>query len=636
MKTLIFGFAALAVAAGAGAVRAAPPGVELAQAGVQDRTGPNAAPPPTPPYAIPRTLLPAPAPPEGAPTPPAGGAALRLSEVFVASGPGDNTAFPRKHWRPARGGSLRLAIKPGEAMDAEWVRRQFVLNGMIGAPTTADRVVSLVLLINQGFVQNGFINTGVLLDQQDWPKTGGVLELRLVTGAVVPARPGAPAVKIVWTKGGAKGLRKKFVLDRMRSATTAPLNAIDLERDFRLLADDPAIRTINAQLGPGTQPGEANLTLTVAPQPRLDVYTTVANSRSPSVGGIRYSGGATLRNTLFSDDLLSIDGGETSGLTDGTIAYSTPFITPSTILDARGLFDEAAVIDQSVRALGVRSTENSVEGGITERLIQEPLTPTPDGTGWIPAQSLSVGLRAATRHTYNSLLGMPFSFSTGAVDGVTNVDLMRGTADYVLRSEQQVFAVSGTYSFGLRGTGADLPGVIRPDPHFKVILLQMNYARRLTAGGLEFRARLSAQQSSSPLYSVEQFSAGGQDTVRGYRENLILADSGVIGSLELACPVTVGHLTCDAPGDDWKTVRLSVFTDGAYMRNRVGPQPDPDGLASVGFSLTWTPTRAVFARFTYGGALISATQTGPKDIQDQGIEFNVTVHPLALLHPGRD
>jgi hemolysin activation/secretion protein len=237
----------------------------------------------------------------------------------------------------------------------------------------------------------------------------------------------------------------------------------------------------------------------------------------------------------------------------------------------------------------------------------------------------------ATRHSYSSLLGIPFSFSPGADNGVAIVNVFRGTADYILRGERQVFTLSATGSFGISGTNAEAPGVVSPDPHFRAILLQVNYARRLTAGGLELRARLAGQEASGPLYSVEQLSAGGQDTVRGYRENLLLADSGAIGSVELVCPVTLGYLACDAHGDDWRTVRLSVFSDGAYMRNKAGPQPAPSGIASVGVGLTWTPSNAFFARFTYGAALISAVQAGPKDIQDEGIQFLVTVHPLAAI-----
>jgi hemolysin activation/secretion protein len=527
------------------------------------------------------------------------------------------------------GDLLRLDVRPGEAIGPAWVRRQFVFNGLVGSPTTADQVVSLVVLINQAFNRSGYINTGLLFSAQDWPKPGGVLRLRLIQGVVVPAGAGQPAGTVLWANGRQRGLRKSYIIDRMTSAGGVPLNTLDVERDFRLLAEDPAIRTINARIDPGEQAGQARLTLTVMPQPRLDVYATVANSRSPSVGGIRYSGGATLRNALFSGDLVTIDVGETQGLADGVVTYSTPVLDPATTFDLRALVDHAAVVDQAVRDLGIRSTETSIEGGLSRRLFQRPLRPTADGAGWSPAQSLTVGLRVAARYSQSSLLGMPFSFSPGAVNGISKVNVARAAANYLLRGEKQVLAVSGAVSYGLSGTGSDVPGVVKPDPHFRVVLLQVNYARRLTAAGLEFRVRLAGQQSTSPLYSAEQFSAGGQDTVRGYRENLVLADSGVVGSLELGCPMAFGQPICAARYTNWKSVRLSAFTDAAYMRNRTGDQPTPEELSSVGLGLGWTPSDALSVRVSYARALVGAPRSGSKDLQDDGFQFNVTLHPTA-------
>jgi len=633
MRKIFSRLLVVAIGLGVAAARVTHAAEPPPQSGFRDRTGPGATPLPVPPYTTPRDLASPGSPAQPPVSAPGDDRPMLFDDIHIA---GDATgAQARARKRPGRPSGqaegLRIRLRPGEVMGAAWVRRQFVSNRLIGAPTTADHIASLVLLINEAFIQNGYINTGLLLERQDWPGAGAVLNLKLVKGRFAPLRTRGPNAGIVWARGGARGLRRSYVRNRMPSVDRTPLNTIDVEHDFRLLADDPAIRTINARVSPGGQPGVANLTVTVAPQPRLDVYATVANSRSPSVGGIRYGGGATFRNAVFSGDLLSLDGGETSGLADAVVAYSTPFFSPSTFVDFRGVADQAAVVDQAVRSLAIRSEENSIEAGVSERLINDPLSPMPDGAGWTPAQSLAVGIRLASRHTYSSLLGSPFSFSPGAFNGVAIVNVVRGTADYVLRGERQVLAVSATATYGISGTGPDLPGVVTPDPHFKAILLEANYARRLTLGWLEFRARLTAQQATSPLYSSEQLAAGGQDTVRGYRENLLLADGGVIGSLELACPVSVEHPACDARTDSWKAVRLSVFTDGAYLRNHAGPQPTPDALASVGVGVTWTPSNLLFARFTYGGALISAAQSGPKDIQDEGIGFMVTVHPLAGL-----
>ena len=588
---------------------------------------------------------------------------LTLADVrFQAYGPAGaaaRAAHPRRGWRPKTdpNATLRLDLRPGEAMDMAWARRQFSINGLIGAPTTADRVVSLVLLINEAFSQNGYISTGLRFAAHEWPTQAGVLDLWLVKGVVTPQRRRGGGIAVTWAdkrrsgaarnptarvygaiqdlggEKGAGGLTRGYVRDRMPSAGEVPLNTVDLERDFRLLTDDPAIRTITAQLIPGDAPGEARLSLAVEPKPRVDVYAMAATSRSPSIGGIRYSGGAIVRNVAFSGDVLSIDGGETDGLADGSVRYSTPFLGPSTTLDVHGAIDQAAVLAQAVRDLGVGSKEAGFDAGLTQRLIAIPLTPKPGGAGWLDAQSLNVGFRIVTDHAYSSLLGQPFSFSPGSANGVTDYDAARLTVDYVRRGERQVFAASAVATLGLSGTGSDQPGVIRPDPHFKVILVQTNYARRLT-GGLEFKARLDAQQSSGPLYAPEQFSAGGADTVRGYRENLLLADSGVRGSLELDCPLAWNHPVCGVQADGWKSVTLEVFSDGAYMRNHLGTQPKPLGIASLGVGLAWQPTPGVLTQFSYGALRAHAPQEGPQDIQDLGIQFSVTVHPLSLFGTG--
>ena len=46
-----------------------------------------------------------------------------------------------------------------------------------------------------------------------------------------------------------------------------------------------------------------------------------------------------------------------------------------------------------------------------------------------------------------------------------------------------------------------------------------------------------AQISADPLLSIERFAIGGRDTVRGYRENQLVRDSGVVASAELRIPL---------------------------------------------------------------------------------------------------
>jgi hemolysin activation/secretion protein len=122
--------------------------------------------------------------------------------------------------------------------------------------------------------------------------------------------------------------------------------------------------------------------------------------------------------------------------------------------------------------------------------------------------------------------------------------------------------------------------------------------------------------------------------VRGYRENLILSDTGAFASAELAQPFSLDGGRRGNGRMDWGAFTASGFVDGGVARNRHGPNPDPASLSSVGASLAWTPSEALFARLTYAKALRDAALPGDRDMQDRGFEFRVTVRPLAWL--GRD
>jgi hemolysin activation/secretion protein len=279
--------------------------------------------------------------------------------------------------------------------------------------------------------------------------------------------------------------------------------------------------------------------------------------------------------------------------------------------------------------LDIRARERSAEVSLTRKFIDAPLLPRAETGGWSPARTLSGGLVVTRRVSTSYLLGAPFSFSAGSVNGRSEYTALRLVGDYLVRNVDQVFAVSVTGSRGLDGSRSDVPGVINPKRHFQAVLAQVNYARRLSDKGLEFRARLSGQLADSTLYSGERFSAGGATTVRGFRENLLLADQGVVGSLELAQPISLSAGQGHGRAFDWGAFSVSVFTDGARLHNHEPPQPG-SGLYSVGGSLAWIPSDAISAQVTYGRALNKRLPVAERDIQDRGFQFRITVHPLRM------
>ncbi|WP_421850226.1 ShlB/FhaC/HecB family hemolysin secretion/activation protein [Novosphingobium sp.] len=595
-----------------------------------DRVGPEAPTLAQPAYPEP-PAAPLLAPPPAAPSPVAPDGSMLLTSIAISADPAARPAMPASDWQPNADGASGIMLEhaKGAPLDAAWIKAQFAANHLIGTDAGFDRITALVQLINLAFVNNGYPNTGVLIEGRS---ENGILELRLVSGRLIAA-PGSDNLVMVSFRGGnARGLDADYVRHRLPSALADPLNIRQIERDFRLLSDDPAIRTVNASLLPGARPGEASLALDVVPQPQVDVFTTYANNRSPSVGARRLAVGASIRSWHQAGDLLSVQYGTTQGLTDFSGSYSAPLFSPRWMLAVRGGFNNASVVDRPLVPLDIRSKEYYFEGGLSRTLLARPLMPGSGAGRWQPAVSAVLGALLVHRQVNSSLLGTPFSFSPGSRDGRTEYDAARLTFDYTRRSVNTVFAASFTASHGLGGTRSVPAGAVTPSPFFTAMQLQLNYARRISPKLLELRLRFAGQVASGLLYSPERFSIGGSDTVRGYRESLLLADEAGVGSIELAQPFDLARRRGGASAFRWGAFTISAFADGALARNRVAPQPLPKAIASVGGRLAWTPADWLSGSVTFGQALRQVVVAGSTDLQDRGFSFQLTVHPIGLAH----
>lgn len=124
----------------------------------------------------------------------------------------------------------------------------------------------------------------------------------------------------------------------------------------------------------------------------------------------------------------------------------------------------------------------------------------------------------------------------------TPVDYTPLVLDYSATSQDQ----SSQIEFGA-GATIGLRGVLGnneqefADKRFKAhanylaLRVRVGAVQKLPAG-FSLSSRLDTQFASGPLISSEQFSAGGQDSVRGYREAEALGDDGYRASLELRHP----------------------------------------------------------------------------------------------------
>jgi hemolysin activation/secretion protein len=137
--------------------------------------------------------------------------------------------------------------------------------------------------------------------------------------------------------------------------------------------------------------------------------------------------------------------------------------------------------------------------------------------------------------------------------------------------------------------------------------------------GVQLFAKMQTQVADQPLVSSEQFSIGGQDTVRGYLESEALGDYGITGTLELRSPnlATYFEQKLDNPlgqpvkfnaFDEW---RFFAFADvgRARIHEPLTEQQSQFDLASYGVGTRLKTLKHFNSMFFVGMPLISQQVT---------------------------
>jgi hemolysin activation/secretion protein len=209
-----------------------------------------------------------------------------------------------------------------------------------------------------------------------------------------------------------------------------------------------------------------------------------------------------------------------------------------------------------------------------------------------------------------------FPLSPGADDnGRTRISAVRFFQDWVKRDERQVFAARSQFSLGVDLFDATINNDA-PDSRFFAWRGQAQWTRLLVADTL-LLVRGDVQIADSSLVPFEQFGIGGQQTVRGYRQDALLADNGVLFSTEFRIPI----LKAKGGG----LLQLTPFIDIGTGWNNGKSNLTEDTLIGTGLGLLWQQG-SLSARIDYGIPLISV-DTDKRTLQDNGIYFSIGYSP---------
>jgi hemolysin activation/secretion protein len=461
------------------------------------------------------------------------------------------------------------------------------------------------------YINAGYINSGAILPDQTIDKDKGIVRFDVVEGKL-------NKIEIA----GKPRLKTGYLEDRIWRDKAEPLDALRLRNNLEILRQNPNIQSINAELRPGERPGESVLDVQVSETVPWQLGLQFDNNRSPSVGAERFSLIGSHTNVLGYGDAINARWGLNKGslrdefefaeLDDVSLAYSIPVSRFDTTLQFAFENSDAPVVEEPFTSLDIRSRTQSYTVGVRQPLYRSVNT------------EFAVSASLVRRDNKSFLAGEPFSFSPGTDAGKSAVAALRLGQEFLTRTQDYALALRSTFSFGLdildatvRGSsgGTKLENGL-PDGQYWAWLGQAQYVRRLPADW-QLIVRGTAQLTDEALLPLEQFSLGGMDTVRGYRENQLVRDVAIAGTVEVRIPLIRQN--------ERSVLDLAVFVDAGWAKNNDIPgidTPREDFISSAGLGLLWNPSRHFSATLYWGKPFRHFDQTD-YDLQDSGIHFSL-------------
>lgn len=466
-----------------------------------------------------------------------------------------------------------------------------VLLPFTNRPISFSELLQARSLITDLYVSKGYITSGAFIPPQDLEN--GVVKVQVIEG-------GLEEIKVT----GTERLHPDYVRSRMNIATGAPLNRDRLIQALQVLQINPLIASVSAELSAGTRDGQNILEVQISESKSFNGQISLDNNRAPSVGSLRRRVQINEANLTGLGDTLNLAYSNTDGSNSYDIGYTLPINPYNGTIAFVFNNSNSNVIETPFNALDIYANSTSYE-----LTFRQPIEQT-------PSQELAIGFTAAYRESLTSLLKIPFPLSAGAdANGVTKVAVLRAFQEFTQRSSQSVLSLRSQFSIGLGGVFGSNVNASFPDSRFVSWRGQSQYVS-LLAPDTFLLLRGDLQFSDRPLLPSEQIGFGGQDTLRGYRQDVLLGDNGLNLSAELRIPIL------RIP--EWEgLLQIVPFLDAAAVWNSSGQaNSSSNTLLGTGLGLRWRVGNRLDLRLDYGIPLISVPNSR-NTAQENGLYFNL-------------
>jgi len=478
---------------------------------------------------------------------------------------------------------------------------QDLLAQFANRPITFAELLQVEAVITQLYIDNGYLNSGASISPQALET--GTVRVRITEGSLAP---------INVTVDGR--LNPGYVRSRLAIGGRKPLNVNRLQEALQLLQIDPLIESIKAELSQGTRRSLWTLDVEVKVAPAFEPQIIADNSRNPSVGSFQREAQLYHGNLLGQGDRISIAYKNTDGSDGYEGSYSLPINGRNGTLSVLYRSVDSDIIEPPFDDLDIKSNSRSYELTYRQPVVRRASLGS--------VRELALGLSATRRESDTTLLGERFPLSLGANSrGETRISALRFFQEWTQRTRREVLAARSQFSLGVGALDATI-NKDEPDSRFFAWRGQGLWLRQL-GPDTNLVIRSDMQLATIDLVPLEQFGVGGIRSVRGYRQDALLADNGIFASAELFLPV-------------WRVPQKEMvlsfipFVDVGTVWNSGRENPEDTTLLSLGVGLQWQIAEKLRIRLDWGIPLIDIDQNQrERTWQENGLYFSIELNPFS-------
>ena len=457
----------------------------------------------------------------------------------------------------------------------------------------AKNAIERLYLDRQYLTSGAYIPTGQTLSID-----GAVVRIQIVEGKL-------ENIQVT----GTKRLQPEYIRSRLAVATRQPLNNDRLIEGLRLLQQDPLIGSIAAELSSGIQPGTNLLEIKVTENQTFHSEIATNNHRPPSIGSWQRRGQISEANVTGWGDTLILAYSNTDGSNGIDTSYTVPLSPSQTTLSVNLGGTNSRIIEEPYRSLDLTTNSRYAEVSVRQPLLRR--------AGQDSTQEFALSLTGSRLESSSALGGTPYPLSPGADDnGRIGVSAVRFGQEYLYRDRRSVLALRSQLNVGVGALNSTI-NANAPDSRFVSWQGQGRWLQQL-APNTDLIVQGRVQLADRSIVALEQFAVGGQSTVRGYRQDALLADNGAFASVELQLPIGQSETS---------VFQVAPFIDAGTVWNKLLRSGNTSNtLLSTGLGLQWR-TERFSARIDWGIPLINIP--GSKNSwQDRGLYFSVRYFPF--------